>query len=73
MTTEKIRVSVDGAAILCPRGEARRARAIYRAADDGGTIPAGKLVRWFPGEPERHGCALLSTALGWIDAEVCEL
>ena len=41
--------------------------AAYRAADDGGTIPAHSMVTLMgPSDPTRHTTASLTTALRWL-------
>lgn len=46
-------------------GEARKSTvlAIWRAANDEGTIQAGDMVRLFPGRPEKHTTTSMRHAL----------
>lgn len=67
MTT--LAMTIDGVVIYYPRGAARDVRAIWRAADEGGTIQAGDMARLFPGEPTRHAATSLHNALAYIGAE----
>lgn len=55
------------------RGQQRLANAIYRAADDGGTIPAADMLRLFPGRPELHSTCSLARAMRAAGIPVAEI
>lgn len=40
--------------VVCPPGTVREARAIYRRADEGGTIQVEDMLYLFPGAPTLH-------------------
>ncbi len=63
-------IRVEGVCVRCPWGEARRVRALFRAADAGGVIQAGAMLPLFPGEPTRHTATRLDHALSAIGAEI---
>lgn len=47
------------------RNDKKLAAHLASLADEGGTIPAGKLRSVFPGRPERHGTTTLRQAWRW--------
>lgn len=68
-TNDELAMELDGVTVFYRRGTAADVRAIWRAADEGGTIQAGDMVRLFPGEPTKHTTTSLRNALAYVGAE----
>ncbi|MRG96149.1 hypothetical protein GF068_30135 [Polyangium spumosum] len=63
-------VQIDGLTVRCPEDEVERVRSLVRAADGTGEVPAKVLVLLFSWHRERHRTTSLTTALGWLGAEI---
>ncbi|TKC98903.1 MULTISPECIES: hypothetical protein [Polyangium] len=65
-------VQIDGLTVRCPEDEVERVRSLIRAVDKSGEVSGKALVLLFSWHRERHRTTPLTTALGWLGAEIVE-